>query len=132
MAELTEGHGLWFYNDSFVVLCAEDHIFRVPKSILAARSSVFQSMFEFPQPTSNRDEMADGEEMIDVKTRGDTANVSLACSYFMPPSNIGSREVLRLTHKYDVSYLYQRGIPHLETIYPTSLGQVGQMDATVI
>jgi hypothetical protein len=43
MAELTQGHGLWLSNDSLVVLRAEANIFRVPKSILAARPSVFRS-----------------------------------------------------------------------------------------
>jgi hypothetical protein len=67
MPELMQGDGLWFSNDSLVVLRAEDRIFRVPKSILTARSPVFQFMFEFPQPASNSEgeEMADGEEMID-------------------------------------------------------------------
>lgn len=43
--------GLWFSNDA-IVLRAGKSAFRVIKSILAARSPVFQTMFEFPHPPS--------------------------------------------------------------------------------
>lgn len=50
--------------DTVIVLRAEGTVFRVPKFILAARSSVFQSMFEFPQPAPGS-EAAMAEETID-------------------------------------------------------------------
>jgi hypothetical protein len=58
--------GLWFSDDALVVLRAGESIFGLPKSILAARSPVFQAMLEFPQPTASvRDSMMDADEMID-------------------------------------------------------------------
>jgi hypothetical protein len=59
--------GLWFSNDTLVVLRAGDSLFRIPRSILAARSPVFRAMFEFPQPPPCGDGMADsdGDEMMD-------------------------------------------------------------------
>lgn len=41
--------GLWF-SDDMLVIRAEKRIFRVSKSVLAARSSVFSDMIAFPQP----------------------------------------------------------------------------------
>ncbi|KAJ7878908.1 hypothetical protein B0H13DRAFT_2278946 [Mycena leptocephala] len=94
--------GLWFSNDTLVIR-AENSIFRVSKSILAARSSVFEAMFEFPQSTSEGDWTA-------------------AKFYFMPPPSTVDFDVvlgiLRLSHKYDVNYLYKRALMHLETVYP--------------
>jgi hypothetical protein len=55
--------GLWFSNDTLVIR-AENSIFRVSKSILAARSSVFEAMFEFPQSTSDGDRMMDGSQVV--------------------------------------------------------------------
>lgn len=43
---------LWFNSDALVIR-AERKLFRVTKSILAARSTVFRDMVAFPQPTSN-------------------------------------------------------------------------------
>ncbi|KAJ7863945.1 hypothetical protein B0H14DRAFT_2440804 [Mycena olivaceomarginata] len=146
MPELTQSDGLWFSNDSLVVLRAEDRIFRVPKSILAARSLVFQFMFEFPQPASNSEgeEMADGEEMFDdspvIGLHDSGAEVqaflraTMDTSYFVPPpSEVDFHDllgILRLSHKYDVGYLYKCAISHIETIYPTSLDEVGQLETT--
>ncbi|KAJ6496327.1 hypothetical protein C8R45DRAFT_926837 [Mycena sanguinolenta] len=109
---LQQAEGLWFSNDSLVVLTAGDKIFRVPKSILAARASVFQAMFEFPQPTTYTDEMSD---MIDcspfIRLHDDPGEVEaflhaiFDSSYFMPPPNAVDFSavlgILRLSHKYD-------------------------------
>ncbi|KAJ6563912.1 hypothetical protein B0H19DRAFT_942406 [Mycena capillaripes] len=60
---LRQVDGLWFSNDT-LVLRAENSIFRVSKSMLAARSSVFETMFEFPQSTSDGDQVMDGSPVV--------------------------------------------------------------------
>ncbi|KAJ7112500.1 hypothetical protein C8R44DRAFT_797432, partial [Mycena epipterygia] len=50
---LTQIDGLWFSSDA-LILRAENSIFRVTKSILVARSPVFQSMFD-TQPAPNEE-----------------------------------------------------------------------------
>ncbi|KAF7364302.1 BTB domain-containing protein [Mycena sanguinolenta] len=134
--------GLWFSNDSLVVLSAGDKIFRVPKSILAARSSVFQAMFEFPQPTTDADEMSktiEGSPVIHLHDDPGEVEAFLRAifdsSYFMPPPNevdfLAVLGILRLSHKYDVAYLYKRAISYLETLYPIELHEVGG-DTTIL
>ncbi|KAJ6496242.1 hypothetical protein C8R45DRAFT_866176 [Mycena sanguinolenta] len=139
---LQQAEGLWFSNDSLVVLSAGDKIFRVPKSILAARSSVFQAMFEFPQPAAGADEvsnMIDGSPVVRLHDDPGEVDAFLRAifdsSYFMPPPNevefFELSGILRLSHKYDVSYLYKRAISHLETLYPIDLVAVGE-DTTIL
>ncbi|KAJ7652374.1 hypothetical protein DFH06DRAFT_1475223 [Mycena polygramma] len=134
--------GLWFSNDQLVALRAGESIFRVPKSILAARSSVFQAMFEFPQPAASDGEMKDGDEIIDgspvVCLHDSPTEVEpflraiFDSSYFMPPpAEVGFHEVLgilRLSHKYDVGYLYKRALRHMETVYPIQLEDVDSIN----
>lgn len=62
--ELNQTDGLWFPAD-VIILRAEENIFRVPKSILGARSSVFQAIFEIPQAGSNSVETEEEDEKID-------------------------------------------------------------------
>ncbi|KAJ7071877.1 hypothetical protein B0H15DRAFT_957434 [Mycena belliarum] len=122
---VTQIDGLWFSNDT-VILRAGNSVFRVCKSILAARSSVFQSMFEFPQPASDGDEIMDGSPV--VRLHDSAADVEpfiraiFDSSYFMPPpervDGHAALGILRLSHKYDVGYLHRRALRHLETVYP--------------
>ncbi|KAJ7652469.1 hypothetical protein DFH06DRAFT_1206198 [Mycena polygramma] len=127
----TRSEGLWFPEDSPVVLRAENRVFCVSKSILAARSSVFQSMFEFPQPTAEQVEMMEGRPVIQLHDRAAELEPFLRAifdsSYFMePPAEIDFRAVLgilRLSHKYDVPYLFRRAVRHLETVYPIELAK---------
>ncbi|KAJ7766151.1 hypothetical protein B0H16DRAFT_1523230 [Mycena metata] len=129
--ELNQTDGLWFPADA-IILRAEENIFRVPKSILGARSSVFQAIFEIPQAGSNSVETEEEDEKIDgipvVRLHDSAADVTaflraiFDSSYFMPPpEDIDFHEllgILGLSHKYDVGYLYKRAISHLETVYP--------------
>ncbi|KAJ7112478.1 hypothetical protein C8R44DRAFT_797404 [Mycena epipterygia] len=132
-------NGLWFSSDS-LILRAEDAIFRVTKSILAARSPVFQSMLEFPQPTSD-----DGDETMEglpvVRLHDSAAQVEpfllraiFDSSYFMPPPAKVEFEavlgILRLSHKYDVDYLHKRALHHLETVYPIDLSNHSRINST--
>ncbi|KAJ7890381.1 hypothetical protein B0H13DRAFT_2531208 [Mycena leptocephala] len=131
-ATLKQTNGLWFPDDTPVILRAEDRIFCVSKSILAARSTVFQSMFEFPQPATNGEDMMDGRPVVRLHDRAAEVESFLRAifdsNYFMPPpAEIDFHAVLgilRLSHKYDVPYLFRRAILHLETVYPTEVDRV--------
>ncbi|KAF8144973.1 hypothetical protein K438DRAFT_1847896 [Mycena galopus ATCC 62051] len=111
---------LWFTTDTIIIIRAENKIFRVPGGILAARSAVFRDMFAFPQPQSGEDQM-DGCPVVRL---GDSAadvevflRAILDSSYFMPapaPNYLSVvLGILRLSHKYDVQYLYRRALEHL-------------------
>ncbi|KAJ7134070.1 hypothetical protein C8R43DRAFT_894768 [Mycena crocata] len=132
--------GLWFTDDT-VVLRAGKSAFRVTKSILAARSSVFQSMFEFPQPpATSGDATIDGKPVVTLHDDPEEATIPFTAlthavllqyfaSYFMPPpASIDFHAVLgilRLSHKYDVNYLHKRALLHLETIFPVDFIEFG-------
>ncbi|KAJ7473854.1 hypothetical protein B0H11DRAFT_1675936, partial [Mycena galericulata] len=122
---------LWFQTDALVVLRAEDRIFRVSQSILAARSPVFQAMFEFPQPAAEGDEFMDGSHVIRLHDAAADVEPFLRAifdsSYFMPPPAEAEFHavlgILRLSHKYDVEYLHKRALLHLETVYPITVSR---------
>ncbi|KAJ7677049.1 hypothetical protein DFH06DRAFT_1169601 [Mycena polygramma] len=122
---LRQVDGLWFSNDT-LVLRAENSIFRVSKSMLAARSSVFESMIEFPPSTADGDQMMDGSPVVRLHDSASEVEAFLRAifdsSYFMPPpAEVDFHVVLgilRLSHKYDVAYLHTRALAHLERVYP--------------
>ncbi|KAJ6593398.1 hypothetical protein B0H19DRAFT_976114, partial [Mycena capillaripes] len=120
---------LWFTDGTMVVLKAEDKIFHVPKWLLAARSSVFRHMFEFPQPTNDEVEIIEGSPVVTLYDTADAAEAFLRAlldsSYFMPPPALVELQallgILRLSNKYDVQYLYLRALEHLSKYGPCSL-----------
>ncbi|KAJ6475997.1 hypothetical protein C8R47DRAFT_985513, partial [Mycena vitilis] len=116
-----------------LVLKAENNIFRVTKSILAARSSVFRDMVAFPQPPGDEAEIIDGCPVVQLHDFAADVDVFLRAifdsSYFMPPPEPVELHVLlgilRLSHKYDVRYLLLRAIKHLGVRFlPTAVDQV--------
>ncbi|KAJ7624295.1 hypothetical protein DFH06DRAFT_1230124 [Mycena polygramma] len=124
MTENIRVDDLWFSDDT-LVLKAEQKIFRVTKSILAARSSVFRDMIAFPQSEDDESEIIDGSPVILLHDAAEEVEAFLRAvfdsSYFMPPPEpVDVRAVLgilRLSHKYDVHYLYLRAIRHLSVKY---------------
>ncbi|KAJ7676700.1 hypothetical protein DFH06DRAFT_1168850 [Mycena polygramma] len=123
---------LWFSTDG-LVLKAENNIFRVTKSILAARSSVFRDMVAFPQPPGDEAEIIDGCPVVHLHDSAADVEVFLRAifdsSYFMPPPEPVELHVLlgilRLSHKYDVHYLFLRALKHLGVRFvPTAVDQV--------
>ncbi|KAK7039896.1 hypothetical protein R3P38DRAFT_3391255 [Favolaschia claudopus] len=121
--------GLYFPDDN-LVLRAENHLYRVSKGVLAARSSVFRDMLSFPQQKG-----CEGEETVDgcpvVRLHDDPEDVAVFLkaifdsSFFEPPPTPTTLPtitgILRLSHKYDVPHLRRRALQHLDTGYPTSL-----------
>ncbi|KAF7291775.1 BTB domain-containing protein [Mycena chlorophos] len=127
---LRQVDGLWFDLDG-VILRAEDTVFRVSRSILAARSTVFCDMIAFPQPAAvgaadADSETLDGVPVVRIFDAPEDVEPFLRAifnsNYFMPaPAPIKFLEVLsilRLSHKYGVEYLFRRALLHLEAVYP--------------
>jgi hypothetical protein len=67
---------LWFSDDTLVIK-AENRIFRVSKSILAARSSVFSDMVAFPQPVGDDVPVIDGRPVVTLYDTGAEVEVFL-------------------------------------------------------
>ncbi|KAJ7652646.1 hypothetical protein B0H17DRAFT_957806, partial [Mycena rosella] len=115
---------LWFSNDT-LVLKTQQKIFRVSKSVLAARSTVFSDMAAFPQPVDGDTELIDGSPVVTLHDSADDMEAFLRAifdsSYFMPPPTSVGLDVilgiLRLSHKYDVQYLHRRALEHLSVQY---------------
>ncbi|KAK7017611.1 BTB domain-containing protein [Favolaschia claudopus] len=125
---VTQVEDLWFATD-MIVIRAEDKAFRVPAGILAARSSVFRDMISLPPPTNDAIENMDGIPIVHLHDSADDVAAFLRAIYdsryafacyhglFLPaPAPIDFSVVLgilRLSHKYDVQYLYRRSLEHL-------------------
>ncbi|KAJ7710425.1 hypothetical protein B0H17DRAFT_1190165 [Mycena rosella] len=130
VTELSRGQDLWFSDGSLVVR-AEDTIFRVSGAVLAARSSVFQDMLSFPQPSAGQSPIESIEGMPIVVLYDRAAEVEpflraiFDSSSFMPPPSTAPLSdilaVLRLSHKYDIQYLHRRALDHLSMVFPTEL-----------
>ncbi|KAJ7268424.1 hypothetical protein C8J57DRAFT_1067420, partial [Mycena rebaudengoi] len=119
---------LWFSNDS-LVLQAEEELFRVSASILTARSRAFRDMVSLPQ--SGEEDKLDGVPVVRLHDAAADLWVFLLAifdsSFSMPsPEWIDIHVVLgivRLAHKYDVEYLFRRGLEHLTCTFPSHLAQ---------
>ncbi|KAJ7181424.1 hypothetical protein C8R43DRAFT_969138 [Mycena crocata] len=127
---------LWFSQDALVIR-AENRIFRVTKSILAARSPVFSDMAAFPQPSGTGDELFEGSPVVRLHDSAVAVEVFLRAifdsSYFMPPPAPVELHallaILRLSHKYDVQYLHLRALHHLSVAYgPMSVAEYRASD----
>ncbi|KAJ6573171.1 hypothetical protein DFH09DRAFT_1152450 [Mycena vulgaris] len=122
--EETRVQELWFSNDTLVIR-AEKKLFRVSRSLLAARSTVFQDMGAFPQPASDESELIDGSPVVTLHDSAADVEALLKAifdsSYFMPPPEVVQLDavlgILRLSHKYDIRYLHRRALNHLSCQY---------------
>lgn len=54
---------LWFF-DANLILRAENTLFRIHSSLLAARSPVFRDMVAFPQPSNAEGDIVDGNPVV--------------------------------------------------------------------
>ncbi|KAK7013124.1 BTB domain-containing protein [Favolaschia claudopus] len=129
--ELKRVEDLWF-SDASLILRAENSLFRVHSGILAARSSVFRDMIAFPQPQQpegGEADMVDGCIVVrlhDSATEVEVFFKAIFDSSFFERAPVPVHfstviGVLRLSHKYDVEYLFRRALSHLDSMYPTSL-----------
>ncbi|KAJ7181421.1 hypothetical protein C8R43DRAFT_869375 [Mycena crocata] len=134
--EVTRVEDLWFSQDALVIR-AENRIFRVTKSILAARSLVFSDMVALPQPAGTLGEIFAGSPVVRLHDSAVAVEVFLRAifdsSYFMPPPAPVELHtllaILRLSHKYDVRYLHLRALQHLSEVYgPASVDDYRAFD----
>ncbi|KAJ7200895.1 hypothetical protein GGX14DRAFT_571906 [Mycena pura] len=111
---------LWF-EDGSLVIKAEEKLFRISKCLLAARSTIFKDMLSFPPVPDGEMELIDGIPVVTLSDSAKDVEVFLRAifdsSFFMPPPEpVQLQEVvgvLRLSHKYEVGYLYRRALEHL-------------------
>ncbi|KAJ7626161.1 hypothetical protein FB45DRAFT_836370 [Roridomyces roridus] len=115
---------LWF-SDGSLVIRAQDREFFVSGAVLAARSSVFSDILSMPQRASNSDEMPivvlpDNSREVESFLRA-----IFDSSFFMPPPPPAAPGdllgIARLSHKYDIQYLFRRALDHLARVYPDDL-----------
>ncbi|KAJ7048661.1 hypothetical protein C8F01DRAFT_48287 [Mycena amicta] len=128
----TAVYDLWF-PDGTLVIRAGVKLFKVTKSIIAARSTVFRDMLALPQePGDAAAEVYEGCPSVTLTDEADDVEVFLRAifdsSYFMPHPEPFKRlpllGILRLSHKYDVQYLFKRGLKHLEPAFPIAFGSM--------
>ncbi|KAJ7648594.1 hypothetical protein DFH06DRAFT_1209153 [Mycena polygramma] len=116
--------------------------------MLAARSTVFRDMIDFPQPMDGSTELVEGIPVVvlhdDPEDLEPFIRAIFDSSYFMPPPNPVQLPVvlsiLRLSHKYDVPYLYRRALEHLVSAGwcptsfsdPTANGLIESLMATTL
>ncbi|KAK6991760.1 BTB domain-containing protein [Favolaschia claudopus] len=109
--ELKRVEDLWF-SDATLILRAQNSLFRVHSGILAARSSVFRDMIAFPTTYSGR------------RRTNRYRRYSTRVFFERPPAPVDFYAVvgvMRLSHKYDVPYLFRRALSHLDSMYPSEL-----------
>jgi len=117
---------LWFEDATFIFQ-AESTLFRVYGGMLCARSSVFADILSIEQP-ADRDLM-DGCSFVHLPDSAEDVECFFQAifnsNFFMPPpSKVETRvicAVLGMSHKYDIPYLIQRAMLHLEPEFPTRL-----------
>ncbi|KAF9562290.1 hypothetical protein CPC08DRAFT_742228 [Agrocybe pediades] len=118
---------LWF-DDGNLILQAEKSLFKIYSGLLAARSSVFRDMLAFPPPAEGNATL-DGCPIVTVYDSAKDMNYFLKAvfdtSFFEPPPTPTElpivEGVLRLSLKYDVSYLHRRALQHLLSTFPMTL-----------
>ncbi|EDR12103.1 uncharacterized protein LACBIDRAFT_323131 [Laccaria bicolor S238N-H82] len=118
--------GLW-YDDGNIVFQAESSLFRVSLGVLAAHSPIFDDLLKLPQ-SQDQEMYEDCPLMVLHDKAEDLANFLRAvyyCGFFEPPPSKTTIDivagVLRLSTKYEVSYLRQHALRHLDTLMCNTL-----------
>ncbi|TRM58194.1 hypothetical protein BD626DRAFT_586313 [Schizophyllum amplum] len=122
----TEQEDLWF-PDGNVVIRVGERLCRVYKGFLVEHSPVLADMFSFTQPGDA--ETVEGLPLMAFPDDPDDVmhwlKSMLLPGYFeVYPHEIGGPKllaVLRLSHKYDVAYLRQRALRHLDADFPSDV-----------
>ncbi|KAF7322317.1 BTB domain-containing protein [Mycena chlorophos] len=111
------------------ILQAGNTQYRVFRSTLARRSTVFKDMFSFPQPADA--ELVDGCPLVRLPDADVDATPFLRAlfdpEFFLPfpePTTFDAMHgCLRLAHKYEVPELRRRALVHLSSKFRTTLAQ---------
>ncbi|KAJ7309304.1 hypothetical protein DFH08DRAFT_719256 [Mycena albidolilacea] len=120
--EVTPSRQIWF-SDGNIILEAANTSFRVYSQLVAAKSTVLADILAFPQYTLHEIpvvRLLDAAEDLKALLRA-----ILDSNFFMPPPSPTHLStvlaILQLASKYDITYLFQRALLHLDTLYPTDL-----------
>ncbi|KAJ7254748.1 hypothetical protein C8J57DRAFT_1346569 [Mycena rebaudengoi] len=119
---------LWF-EDATLVIHAGDCLFKVFRSILVAKSPVFQDMLSLPQPADSQ--LIEGCPVVHLPDSASDATYFLKALFHYEffesyPAEVAFpiiAGVLRLTKKYQVDPLRNRALHHLSERYPMSQDQ---------
>ncbi|KAF8956215.1 hypothetical protein BDZ97DRAFT_1708376 [Flammula alnicola] len=119
---------LWF-QDADVVFRAGQKLFRVHRSILSARSPIFNDMFSVPQPATETQSRTIKDDCTYIYLPDDEMDVYyfflaiFDASFFEGPPSIPPVDVLigilRLSDKFEIAFLKRRAISHLNALFPT-------------
>ncbi|EMD41182.1 hypothetical protein CERSUDRAFT_111734 [Gelatoporia subvermispora B] len=114
---------LWF-EDGNVIMVADSVGFRLYRGVLSARSTVFQNLFQIPQPTDG--ETYEGCPVIRLQDTAEDLRHLLRAfmgyTNFPDPARPTFKEVValaRLSHKYDVEDLQKASEAQLKSMFPT-------------
>ncbi|KAF8959864.1 hypothetical protein BDZ97DRAFT_1666624 [Flammula alnicola] len=118
---------LWF-EDANVIFQAGQKLFRVHRSILSARSPIFNDMFSVPQPAAETQSGTINNDCECIHLPDSEVDVYyfflaiFDASFFEgPPSTpfLGILiSILRLSTKYEVAFLKRRAVSHLNALFP--------------
>ncbi|KAE9394434.1 hypothetical protein BT96DRAFT_923558 [Gymnopus androsaceus JB14] len=115
---------LW-YSDGNLIIETADSLFKVYSGLLAQKSSVFRDMFSFPQPNENARDIPTVRLFDQSDELTWFLKAILDPEFFEPPPSTSDLSIvggiLRLSAKYDVSFLRKRALLHLGTTYPSTL-----------
>ncbi|KAJ7108864.1 hypothetical protein C8R43DRAFT_1079994 [Mycena crocata] len=122
---------LWF-KDGTLVIQAENTQFCVYRGLLAAQSSVFNEMLEFPQPPDS--ELVQGCPLVRMYDSPSEVMLFLKAIFYSDffesyPNEVDPDTVtgiLRLSHKYGVDYLVRRALRHLSSPFTTKLSDLDE------
>ncbi|KLO06121.1 hypothetical protein SCHPADRAFT_699772 [Schizopora paradoxa] len=139
---------LWF-SDGNVVIATDTLLFKVHKSVLSMRSSVFKDMFNFPSvdscsdndnagkgATENGLELYEGLPMVTLigdkgKDVAHLLRASYEPHYFRPDREQPSFEIvialLTLSSKYDFKLIQKDVVSHIAKCYPMSLKEQDEL-----
>ncbi|KAJ7214165.1 hypothetical protein B0H12DRAFT_1155600 [Mycena haematopus] len=122
--ERVRSRNVWF-SDGNIILETANMSFRVYGQLVAAKSLVLADILAFP--TYSIEGIPAVQLMDDDGDLEALLMAILDSNFFMPPPSLSHLStvlaILRLSHKYEIRYLFQRALLHLDALYPTDLSQ---------
>ncbi|KAG9017309.1 hypothetical protein FRB95_008840 [Tulasnella sp. JGI-2019a] len=128
----------YYFSDGNICIAAEKALFRVHRGVLVRHSTVFRDLFDIPRPLSiDGSDNFEGVAVVNLPETSDEVRMLLKfvygdipccqdknCSGFQNSTFEQVENILRISHKYDVTRSYECGLQHLRQ-YP-SVNDSGQ------